>query len=94
MITPVALETISWKYFLVFASVAATAPFAVYFLFPETMGRNLEDIDLMFRESPSVWSTVRYSKMRPLGMASEHVDKAKAEQIEEKNMDADSLRSM
>lgn len=94
MITPVALETISWKYYLVFASVASTAPFAVYFLFPETMGRNLEDIDLMFRESPSVWSTVRYSKKRPLGMASEHVDKAKVEQIEEKVVDSDSLRSI
>lgn len=26
------------------------------------MGRSLEDIDLFFRESPSVWATVRFSK--------------------------------
>lgn len=26
------------------------------------MGRTLEDIDLIFRESPSIWATVRYAK--------------------------------
>lgn len=26
------------------------------------MGRTLEDIDLIFRESPSIWATVSYAK--------------------------------
>lgn len=30
------------------------------------MGRSLEEIDLIFRESPSVWSTVRFANNRPL----------------------------
>ena len=30
------------------------------------MGRPLEEIDLIFRESPSVWSTVRFANNRPI----------------------------
>lgn len=30
----------------------------------QTMGMRLEDIDLFFRESPSVWSTVKFAKTR------------------------------
>lgn len=30
------------------------------------MGRSLEEIDLIFRESPSVWSTVRFANNRPI----------------------------
>lgn len=30
------------------------------------MGRSLEEIDLIFRESPSVWATVRFAKQRPI----------------------------
>lgn len=28
------------------------------------MGMRLEDIDLVFRESPSVWATVKFAKSR------------------------------
>ncbi|CAG8039001.1 unnamed protein product [Penicillium salamii] len=30
------------------------------------MGRSLEEIDLIFRESPSVWATVRFANNRPI----------------------------
>ena len=73
MVTPVALETIGWQYYIVFAVIAACVPVSVYFLFPETMGRNLEEIDLLFKDSPSVWSTVRFAKNRPVGMPQEFV---------------------
>lgn len=71
MVTPVALNTIGWRYYLVFVGVGACIPVSVYFFFPETMGRNLEEIDLMFRQSPSVWSTVKFAKSRPIGMPQE-----------------------
>lgn len=29
------------------------------------MGHSLQEIDLIFRESPSVWATVRFAKNRP-----------------------------
>lgn len=71
MVTPVAIDSIGWRYYIVYASIAACIPMTVYFLFPETMGRNLEEIDLMFRQSPSVWSTVRFAKKRPVAMPQE-----------------------
>jgi hypothetical protein len=30
------------------------------------MGRSLEEIDLIFRDSPSVWATVRFARNRPI----------------------------
>lgn len=71
MVTPVALNSIHWQYYIVYAVIAACIPVTVYFLFPETMGRNLEEIDLMFRQSPSMWATVKFAKNRPIGMPQE-----------------------
>lgn len=62
MITPLAINSIGWQYYIVFATIAACVPVSVYFLFPETMGRSLEEIDLMFKESPSAWGTVQFEK--------------------------------
>lgn len=65
MITPVAIQTIGYQYYIVYAVIAACIPASIYFFYPETMGRKLEDIDMIFRESPSVWSTVKYAKITP-----------------------------
>ncbi|KAI1652820.1 putative sugar transporter [Daldinia decipiens] len=62
MVTPVAIYSIGWQYYIVFAVIAACVPVSVYFLFPETMGRSLEEIDLMFKDSPSALATVRFEK--------------------------------
>ncbi|KAI1498603.1 general substrate transporter [Biscogniauxia marginata] len=76
MVTPVAINTIGWQYYIVFAVIAACVPLSVYFLFPETMGRNLEEIDLMFKQSPSAWTTVQFAKNRPIGLPQEFEEKA------------------
>lgn len=80
MITPVALNTIHWRYYIVYAVISACIPLTVYFLFPETMGRNLEEIDLMFRQSPSVWSTVKFAKNRRIGMPQEFDNNEKGQE--------------
>ncbi|KAL8294525.1 hypothetical protein RB597_007836 [Gaeumannomyces tritici] len=82
MITPVAISTIGSRYYIMYAVIAACIPLSVYFLFPETMGRNLEEINLMFRDSPSVWATVKYARNRPIGMPQEFDRKQKADHIE------------
>ncbi|KAL1616273.1 hypothetical protein SLS56_011486 [Neofusicoccum ribis] len=74
MVTPVAIDSIGWRYYILYAAVAFCIPVSVYFLFPETMGRNLEEIDMMFRESPSVLATARFAKTRPIAMLQEFVD--------------------
>ncbi|TDZ26446.1 Sugar transporter STL1 [Colletotrichum orbiculare MAFF 240422] len=91
MVTPVALNTIGWQYYIIYAVVSACIPVSVYFLFPETMGRNLEEIDMLFRESPSVFATVRFAKNRPVAMPHEfetekHADKA--DYVEQKPEDS------
>lgn len=73
MITPVAINSIGYQYYIVYAVIGACIPITVYFLFPETMGRNLEEIELLFKESPSVWSTVKFAKTRPVAMPSEFI---------------------
>ena len=84
MVTPVAINTIGWKYYIVYAVVAACIPLSVFFFYPETMGRNLEEIDLLFRQSPSPWATVRFAKHRPIAMPQEFAGngKGKVEQVE------------
>ncbi|KAH6652494.1 general substrate transporter [Truncatella angustata] len=76
MVTPVAINTIGWQYYIVFAVIAACIPMSVYFFFPETMGRNLEEIDLMFKDSPSPWATVQFAKNRPAALPQEFAEKS------------------
>lgn len=75
MVTPVAIDTIGYKYYIVFAVISACIPLSVYFLFPETMGRNLEEIDLLFQQSPSAWATVQFAKNRPVALPQEYAEK-------------------
>ena len=81
MITPVAISSIHYKYYIVYAVVGACIPVSVYYLFPETMGRNLEEIELMFKDSPSVWQTVKFARNRKIAMPQEFISE-KAEKTE------------
>lgn len=62
MSTPVAIDRIGQWYFSVFAIIGLSIPITVWFWFPETMGRSLEEIDLLFRESSSLRNIVKASK--------------------------------
>ncbi|KOC09023.1 putative MFS sugar transporter [Aspergillus flavus AF70] len=73
MITPVALDTIGYQYYIVYAAISACIPVSVYFFYPETMGRNLESLNQVFRDAPSVWHVVSMAKDLPKGDVS-HLD--------------------
>jgi sugar porter (SP) family MFS transporter len=62
LVSPVALETIGWKYYFVFASVSAFIFPVVYFFFPETMNRSLEAIDSVFKDADTIWEIVPLSR--------------------------------
>jgi MFS family permease len=51
---PIALDQISWKFFLVLIIPTALHFLNVYFFFPETKQRSLEDINLAFGEAVAV----------------------------------------
>ena len=60
--TPLGFQTLSWKFYFVWMAVAASIVPGVYFFFPETTGLSMEEIDVMFRETPSVFATTRVSR--------------------------------
>ncbi|KAL4920742.1 general substrate transporter [Aspergillus aurantiobrunneus] len=64
-VTPVGFNTIEYRYYIVFAVVNAAIVPVVWFFFPETKGRKLEQIDEVFLRSNSVWETVRIARELP-----------------------------
>lgn len=74
-ITPVAVNTIGYRYFIVYAVISACIVPLVYFFYPETMGRSLEELEMLFAESPSIASIVKESKRKPTegGLVSAHL---------------------
>ena len=53
-VTPVAFATIGYRYYIVFACTGVAVAPMVYFLFPETNGRSLEEMDRIF-SAPEHW---------------------------------------
>lgn len=64
-ITPIAIGTIQWRFFIIFAGLNAVMMVVVYFLFPETSGRSLEEVDRIFIESSSIWDSVWVAQRLP-----------------------------
>ncbi|OQD73117.1 hypothetical protein PENDEC_c017G03887 [Penicillium decumbens] len=64
-ITPVAFQALEWRFFIIFAGLNAVMMGVVYFFFPETAGRSLEEIDRIFMTSDSIWDTVKAAKRLP-----------------------------
>jgi sugar porter (SP) family MFS transporter len=51
-VNPVAMDAIEWKYYIVYCCVIAVEIPVVYFFFPETKGRTLEEAVAMFDNEP------------------------------------------
>ncbi|TXT09238.1 hypothetical protein VHUM_02712 [Vanrija humicola] len=47
-VNPIALHSIAWRYYFVFLGVLLVAITLIYFIFPETKGRMLEEIAVIF----------------------------------------------
>ncbi|KAL2807969.1 general substrate transporter [Aspergillus granulosus] len=67
MVTPVALDTIGYGYYVMYTILSAMIPIGVYFFYPETMNRNLELINQVFREASSPWEIVSMARRLPQG---------------------------
>lgn len=61
-VTPIGFSTISNRYYIVFAVVNAAIVPSVYFFFPETKGRSLEEIDEIFAQSKSIFDPPRIAR--------------------------------
>ncbi|KAJ6084586.1 MFS sugar transporter [Penicillium sp. IBT 16267x] len=71
MITPVALDTIGYQYYILYAVISACIPISVYMFYPETMNRNLEALNHVFRDAPTTWDIVSMARNLPQGEAAE-----------------------
>ncbi|PYI16460.1 aconitase [Aspergillus violaceofuscus CBS 115571] len=67
LVTPVAIDTIGYGYYVIYALISATIPVCVYLFYPETKNRNLEMLDQVFATAPSVWKVVSQARGLPQG---------------------------
>lgn len=65
MITPVAFQNIKYKTYIIFAVINAFIFPVVYFFYPETAYRSLEEMDTIFQKTNSVFSVVSVAKNTP-----------------------------
>jgi len=62
-VTPRAFAAIGWKYYLVFAICGHTNALFIWAFFPETSGRRLEEMDVLFEKAPLFIPGSAYAKV-------------------------------
>ncbi|KAK2759949.1 hypothetical protein FQN54_002685 [Arachnomyces sp. PD_36] len=65
MITPVAFENIGYQTYIIFAIINAVIFPVVYFFYPETARRSLEEMDRIFRKTTTITNVVKIAKEEP-----------------------------
>jgi hypothetical protein len=65
MITPVAFESIGYKTYIIFAAINAFIVPVVYFFYPETAYRSLEEMDTIFHKTTSWFNVVSVARNEP-----------------------------
>ena len=53
-ITQIGITSLHWKFYIIWTTFNGSFVPLVYFLYPETAGRTLEDIDQYFRENSNI----------------------------------------
>jgi len=66
-VTPVAFASIGYRYYIVYACTGFFVVPLVYFLFPETNGRSLEDMDRIFSTPKHWWQIASTARRLPRG---------------------------
>ncbi|KAK9454726.1 general substrate transporter [Dipodascopsis uninucleata] len=56
-VVPIMLKNFQWRTFMVFAFFCLAMALHVYFMFPETKGRTLEEIDILWEQNIAPWNT-------------------------------------
>lgn len=64
-VTPLAFNTMGQRYFLIFAGLNVAMTPAIYYLFPETSGRSLEEMDEIFSSSNGILDAVKWARTLP-----------------------------
>ncbi|KAJ5117003.1 hypothetical protein N7456_001351 [Penicillium angulare] len=54
-ITPIGIQNLQWKFYIIWTVMNLIFVPTIYFFYPETANRQLEDIDLFFRDNQSIF---------------------------------------
>ncbi|PGH15291.1 hypothetical protein AJ79_02456 [Helicocarpus griseus UAMH5409] len=65
MVTPVSFTSIKYKTYIIFAVINAFIVPVVYFFYPETAYRSLEEMDTIFHNTKSIFDVVKVAKDTP-----------------------------
>ena len=65
MVTPIAFSSIGYKTYIIFAVINAFMVPCVYFFYPETAYRSLEEMDTIFQKTKSIFTVVWTAKNEP-----------------------------
>ena len=65
MITPPAFANIGYKTYIIFAAINAAMVPSVYFFFPETAYRSLEEMDEIFHNTTNAFNVVKIANELP-----------------------------
>ncbi|KKA22533.1 Sugar transporter STL1 [Rasamsonia emersonii CBS 393.64] len=65
MITPVAFSSIGWRTYIIFAVFNAASIPILYWCYPETAYRSLEEMDIIFAKATGVVDAVRVARTEP-----------------------------
>lgn len=65
MVTPPAFANIGYKTYIIFAVINAFMVPCVYFFFPETAYRSLEEMDEIFHKTTNLFNVVKIAKQMP-----------------------------
>lgn len=73
-VNPIALESIQWRYYLVFVFILAGGGLVIYFMFPETRGHSLEEMARIFGDDDSTPAEGGIAEKISGNSTSEHID--------------------
>lgn len=72
-VNPIALDAIQWKYYIVYCVWILVEIATVWFVFPETYGRTLEELSFMF-EGKEVQDKVQKNTQKVLQVELENIE--------------------
>ncbi|KAK6457887.1 high-affinity glucose transporter [Scheffersomyces xylosifermentans] len=83
MYTPSSFKNITWKTYIIYACFCLVMAVHVYFGFPETKGKRLEEVAQMWEENVPAWKSTKWQPHVPLLSDAELANKINVEHREE-----------
>ncbi|KAL2709791.1 High-affinity glucose transporter [Kluyveromyces marxianus] len=66
MFVPSAFKNINWRTYIIFGAFSVALTVQTFFMFPETRGKTLEEIDQMWADDIPAWKTTSYVPQLPV----------------------------